>query len=145
MCLCVFVCSVPRFERAMKAQQTARQFLQSFLDSIRERVPSVMAVLVCDSDGVVLLRSVSPSSYQENSLDGSLAAVYAAATQQASKLQFGLNRAVVAWQKDRAVVYVNATPFFATVVCTKESGDVGALLAMVPQIVKALEPMKDAA
>lgn len=127
----------------MKPQHTARQFLQSFLDNIRDRVPSVAAVLVCDSDGVVLLKS---SSYQENSLDGTLAAVYATATQQASKLQFGQNKSVVAWHKDRVIVYVNATPFFVSIICSnKESSDVGALLAMVPQIAKALEPMKDAA
>ncbi len=129
----------------MKPQpQSARNFIQTFLDSIRERVPSVVAVLVCDSDGVVLLKSVSQSSYQENSVDGTLAAVYAGATLQASKLQFGQNKSVVAWQKDRIVVYVNAAPFFASIICNKE-GDVGALLAMVPNIVKALEPMKEAA
>lgn len=130
----------------MKPQLNARQYIQLFLDATRERLPTVVAVLVCDSDGVVLLKSVSPSSYQENSVDGTLAAVYAAATLQASKLQFGQNKSVVAWQKDRVVVYVNASPFFVSVICgNKDNGDVGAVLALVPQIVKALEPMKEAA
>ncbi len=121
------------FFAAMK--NNAKLYLQGFLDGIRDRVPTVTAVLVSDSDGVVLLKSVA-QAYQENSVDATLAAVYAASTAQASKLQFGKNRAVVSWQKDRVLMHVNAFPFFVSVICSKDTGDVGALLSLVPNIVK---------
>jgi mitogen-activated protein kinase kinase 1 interacting protein 1 len=114
---------------------SAKSYLQSFLDGLRERVPTVAAVLVSDSDGVVLMKSVA-QAYQENSVDATLAAVFAASTAQASKLQFGQNRAVVSWQKDRVVIHVNASPFFVSIICSKDTGDVGALLAMAPSVVK---------
>ncbi len=145
----------------MKPVASAKSYLQAFLDGLRERVPTVAAVLVSDSDGVVLMKSVA-RAYQENSVDATLAAVFAASTAQASKLQFGQNRSVVSWQKDRVVIHVNASPFFVSFICSKDTGDVGALLAMAPSVVKvpfvffvccsqsiytkkALEPMKEAA
>ena len=58
----------------------ALAYLQSFLDGLRDRIPTCHAVLVTDSDGVVLLKSVDSSSYQENSLDATLSAVYVKAS-----------------------------------------------------------------
>lgn len=106
-------------------------FLQTFLDDLRDRLPSCQAVLVTDADGVVLLKSVAAGAYQENSVDAMLAAMcvfsffyilpslthpvrdrYANSTAQASKLQFGRNKAVVVWQKDRVLVHMNASPYF---------------------------------
>jgi hypothetical protein len=52
-------------------------FLQTFLDDLRDRLPSCRAVLVTDADGVVLLKSVAAGAYQENSVDAMLAAMYA--------------------------------------------------------------------
>lgn len=94
-----------------------RQHIQQHLDGLRDRVATVQAVLVSDADGVVLLKSVH--TYQDNSLDSALAAVFAASTSQASKLQYGPNLAVVSWHKDRVLVHVNATPFYVSFICSK--------------------------
>jgi hypothetical protein len=56
-------------------QHNGLNFLQSFLDGIRERIPTCNAVLVTDPDGVVLLKSISAGAYQDNSVDATLAAV----------------------------------------------------------------------
>jgi mitogen-activated protein kinase kinase 1 interacting protein 1 len=145
-CFCDWRCCEEEQVAAIKASSSggsemkpvassAKSYLQSFLDGLRERVPTVAAVLVSDSDGVVLMKSVA-QAYQENSVDATLAAVFAASTAQASKLQFGQNRAVVSWQKDRVVIHVNTSPFFVSIICSKDTGDVGALLAMAPSVVK---------
>lgn len=116
--------------------------MQTFLDGVCDRHSQVRAILCSDSDGVVLVKSVS-SGYQENTIDTTLAAVYASSTLQASKLQFGKNKTLMSWQKDRIIVHVNMAPLFLTIVCAEDS-NVGAIIAMAPQIVKALEPIKNA-
>lgn len=91
--------------------RTALQHLQAFLEATRGRLPSVSAVLVSDADGAVLLKSVAPT-YQDNSVDATLAALYAASAQQASKLQLGRARALATWHKDRVLVHVDAAPHY---------------------------------
>ena len=92
--------------------------------------------------GVVLLKSFEGEAYQENSVDVTLASVYANSTAQASKLQFGKNKSIISWQKDRMIFHINASPYFVSIISAKD-GNAGALLQLVPQIIKVLEPLNE--
>ncbi len=122
----------------MKKASAAAQ-IQATLDATLSSVSGVTALLVSDAEGVVLLRSLG--AYQENSIDVALAAVFAASTVQASKLQFGKSKAIATFQKHRTVVFVNAAPLFVTIVAGKDC-NVGALIQMAPQLIKTLEPLR---
>ena len=48
----------------------------------------------------------------------------------------------MAWRKDRVVVHIDASPYFVSVICNKDSGDVGLAMSMSDEIKRALEPLK---
>jgi len=71
----------------------------------------------------------------------SLAAVFAAACDQAAKSGLGKTSTSVAYYDNRIVVHVNALPLVVSMIAEPDA-NVGLLLAIAPDIRAAIEPLR---
>mmetsp|Transcript_64832 Transcript_64832/g.177780 ORF Transcript_64832/g.177780 Transcript_64832/m.177780 type:complete len:130 (-) Transcript_64832:378-767(-) len=106
-----------------------------------QHVP-LQAALVTDHEGVVLLRA------GERADDASLqrmAANYSQTSEQvAGKLKLGKNRTVTAMYENAVVVHASCSPLVLTLMAAAGT-NVGLLLDAAPQVVQALEPLRQSA
>jgi len=93
-------------------------------------------VLITDRDGVTLAKAVHPD-YIEQSVENSLAATFAVATDQASKLRLGKNKMLLSFYKDRLIVHINHLPIVISLIADVDA-NAGVLLALAPELTKAL-------
>eukprot|EP01114_Cavostelium_apophysatum_P002051 TRINITY_DN11792_c0_g1_i1.p1 TRINITY_DN11792_c0_g1~~TRINITY_DN11792_c0_g1_i1.p1 ORF type:complete len:135 (-),score=18.03 TRINITY_DN11792_c0_g1_i1:9-413(-) len=115
--------------------------LQTFFDKLLHRVNGLQAISISDRDGVSLLRAQS-ASYAEIQGEGSLAAVFAIATEQANKLRMGKNKTITSFFEDRVVVHLNHMPLVISFIGDANL-NVGALHAFSNDIKIAVEPLKN--
>eukprot|EP01092_Planopodium_desertum_P015327 TRINITY_DN80912_c1_g1_i1.p1 TRINITY_DN80912_c1_g1~~TRINITY_DN80912_c1_g1_i1.p1 ORF type:complete len:133 (+),score=18.10 TRINITY_DN80912_c1_g1_i1:1-399(+) len=121
----------------MDASPTKNKELESFFEKVIGRVPGLRAVFLSDFDGVNLLK-VSKEEVGEKEF---LASTFSSSTNQASKLQFGQNNHIISFFAKKTIVHVNQSPLLISFLGTKHL-NVGSILAMLPKIKAALNPLQ---
>ncbi|EQC26601.1 hypothetical protein SDRG_15541 [Saprolegnia diclina VS20] len=110
-----------------------------------ERYESLTAILVSTSEGVPLLR-VEPEGEAEHPLEDAetvLPSVFAAAAEQAGKLQFGAMKSVTCFFDDTVLIHLNHLPLVTTLIA-QDTATVGAFLDLADDLQVLLTPLKKA-
>jgi len=113
----------------------------NFCEKLLSRVKGLLAVLVTDRDGAVIVRAMSPSFSEQP--DASFASAFSLSVEQANKMQWGKASAVTVYMDNRTIVHINLLPVVVALV-GEPNVNVGLLLSLVPDIKTALSPIRDA-
>mmetsp|Transcript_18551 Transcript_18551/g.26022 ORF Transcript_18551/g.26022 Transcript_18551/m.26022 type:complete len:132 (+) Transcript_18551:97-492(+) len=114
--------------------------LQTFLQKLINRIYGLLAIAISDRDGVSLLK-VTSQNYVEDPSEAVLAATFAVASEQASKLRMGKNKTITSFFEDKILVHFNHLPLVISFIGTKNL-NVGEILSFGDEIKKALDPIK---
>jgi len=116
--------------------------LHKLAKDLLERVTGLTAVYVSDAYGVPLVQA-SKSSGVNDEAARTMAATFAVAVDQVSKLQLGKNESVVSFFSELVVVHINHLPLVITFFLEEaEEANVGLLLALGQDLKKVLEPLR---
>eukprot|EP01112_Ceratiomyxa_fruticulosa_P021686 TRINITY_DN7717_c0_g1_i2.p1 TRINITY_DN7717_c0_g1~~TRINITY_DN7717_c0_g1_i2.p1 ORF type:complete len:134 (-),score=27.04 TRINITY_DN7717_c0_g1_i2:79-480(-) len=117
--------------------------ISTLLDKLLYRVSGLQGVLITDRDGVVLAKAVHPShSIDDSAIENSLAATFAVASDQASKLHHGKNKSITSFFNDRVLVHITVPPLVVGFIALP-SANVGMILALTNEIQNALSGLSD--
>eukprot|EP00308_Calcidiscus_leptoporus_P026362 CAMPEP_0119400370 /NCGR_PEP_ID=MMETSP1334-20130426/141830_1 /TAXON_ID=127549 /ORGANISM="Calcidiscus leptoporus, Strain RCC1130" /LENGTH=129 /DNA_ID=CAMNT_0007424275 /DNA_START=16 /DNA_END=405 /DNA_ORIENTATION=+ len=108
------------------------------LTAVLQSLHELKVMLVCDHEGVVLLRA--GDEVFEPALQR-MAVVFAQTTEQANKLGLGRNKYVVAFHESSVFVNVSLSPLVLTLMADA-GANLGLLLDALPRLCSALEPMQ---
>jgi len=111
--------------------------LQLYMERILERVPGLLALIVSDRDGVILLQV----GKHEGTNKESYLAVFGAVVEQASKLQLGKNRHLTAFYKDHILVHFNQAPLVVSAIAAPDA-NIGLLLSLQTDLRGATDPLR---
>merc|ERR1712060_479254 len=106
-------------------------------ESMLQELPGLKAMLVCDTEGVILLRA---GNADEAALQR-MSATFAQTTEHAHKLGLGKNQHMTAFYENSVVVHANRAPLVLTLLADADA-NVALLLDALPQLVNALEPLQ---
>ncbi|OQR87760.1 hypothetical protein ACHHYP_08071 [Achlya hypogyna] len=115
------------------------------LRALLGRFESLTAILVSTSEGVPLLK-VEPEGDAEHPLEDAetvLPSIFAAAAEQAGKLQFGVMQSVTCFFDDTVLVHLNHLPLVVTLIA-HDAVTVGAFLDLADELRALLWPLKKA-
>jgi len=123
------------------AKAAAREFsvdisYTTFFEKLITRIPGLQSVVVSDRDGVSLVKVVHPS-INDQSTENSLAAAFAVATDQASKLRMGKNKTLLSFFKDRLIVHISNLPIVISLIADQDA-NAGMLVALAPELTQSL-------
>jgi len=116
------------------------EILETFFRKLISRVPGLQLVLLTDRDGVELLK-VSNGDYKENVLCSTMAATFASASEQASKLKLGINQTITSFVENEVVVQISYLPVVISLF-GDETMNPGLLISFAPEIRNILEPLQ---
>jgi len=125
-----------------EVQRQEGEDLQTFFKKLITRVSGLHAVLLSDRDGAQVLKVVG-ENYAEIQNENALAATFAVAAEQAGKLRLGKDKTITSFYEKHAIVHINDLPVIVSLIGDKQS-NIGMVLAFVPDIKKALEPLRAA-
>eukprot|EP01116_Phalansterium_solitarium_P016333 TRINITY_DN3783_c0_g1_i1.p1 TRINITY_DN3783_c0_g1~~TRINITY_DN3783_c0_g1_i1.p1 ORF type:complete len:138 (+),score=44.14 TRINITY_DN3783_c0_g1_i1:133-546(+) len=112
--------------------------LSTFLSKLIQSVPGLYAAVISDREGVTIVKAASGPDRDD---ELALTVTFASATEHAGKLKLGRNRTITSFHDNRIVVQVNHVPLLMTFVGDVEC-NVGLLQSLLPDIKKALEPLR---
>ena len=108
------------------------------LDDLVGRLVGLKTLLVCDSEGAILVRAGDTSA--EPKLQR-LSAIFAQTAEHAGKLGLGKNRHITAFYDDSAVVHASCPPLVLSIMVGADA-NVGLILDQLPHLTAALAPLQ---
>ncbi|KJE90871.1 hypothetical protein CAOG_02109 [Capsaspora owczarzaki ATCC 30864] len=113
--------------------------LQGFFDRLLTRVPGLLAAIVTDRDGVIVVKATTSANPQATLQAGYLAS-FTAAIEQASKIGLQKNTVVACSYESYQTVHFNHLPIILTFIASSEA-NIGVLLSLEDELAKVIEPI----
>lgn len=126
------------------ARRLQHPTMRGYLDSLLADVSGLHAIVVSNSYGVGLVTVLgedAPESLDTAQIERLFSPVFAMGSDQAEKLPFGASKASVAFYDHMVLVQIDNCPLVLTLVGAPDA-NVGDILARVPELTRALEPIR---
>mmetsp|Transcript_12963 Transcript_12963/g.35560 ORF Transcript_12963/g.35560 Transcript_12963/m.35560 type:complete len:143 (-) Transcript_12963:12-440(-) len=118
--------------------------MREYLEALVADVSGLHAIVISNSYGVGLVTVVgtdAPETLDTAQIERLFSPVFAMGSDQAEKLPFGSPKASVAFYDHMLLVQIDNCPLVLTLVGAPDA-NVGSILAKVPELTRALEPVR---
>lgn len=117
--------------------------MADYLEKTLDAHSGLQAIVVSNSYGNALLtvRSREHADVDTTHVERMFSSVFALASDQAEKLPFGTTKSNIAFFEHMTLVQVDACPLVVSLMALPDA-NVGTLMALVPQLQRALEPIR---
>ncbi|XP_020892478.2 ragulator complex protein LAMTOR3-A [Exaiptasia diaphana] len=118
----------------------AAEAIHQYFDEILKRFEGILAIVVTDRDGVPVVK-VADSRVPASALRSSFLAIFANATEQASKLGLSKNKKIICSFPNYQVVHFNYLPLVVSIVASS-SANTGIILSLEPDFENLVKDLR---
>jgi len=115
--------------------------VKRFFTGLLQKINGLKAIIICDRDGVPLLKLSKDNKFPELGTKQSFLATFSVANEQSCKMMLGQNKSILLFYKSSVIVQMNKNPLIVTFVGS-ENCNTGHIMSMEDELDKYLEDYK---